>query len=258
MARFWSIVSGVLLGVFIHAGITEAQVLTGSLSGTAKDESGGVLPGALTTLISPALIGGLATVTANDQGQFRFPSLAPGQYRLEVELANFATYREDDIWIDLQSNVERTIVLKLAGIAESVAVDAGAGLDAEQSGLASRFPQPMLTSIPVRRFSMFDFVKAAPGVSPTSPTSGLDNSVSVLGSGGNENLFLLDGTNFTCPCSGGPRPSRTLMSSRRSASMPSEHRLNSATFRAGCSTSSRNRAGTSSRRTSRTTRRYRT
>ena len=125
---------------------------------------------------------------------------------MEVELANFATYREDDIWIDLQSNVERTIVLKLAGIAESVAVDAGADLDAEQSGLASRFPQPMLTSIPVRRFSMFDFVKAAPGVSPTSPSSGLDNSVSVLGSGGNENLFLLDGTNFTCPCSGGAAP----------------------------------------------------
>ena len=188
------------------AGITDGQVLTGNLAGTAKDESGGVLPGALVTLVSPALIGGPATVTSNHQGQFRFPSLAPGQYTLQVQLASFATYREDDIWVDLHSNIERTIVLKLAGIAESVAVDAGAEIDAQQSGLASRFPLPMLTSIPVRRFSMFDFIKAAPGVSPTSPSSGLDNSVSVLGSGGNENLFLLDGTNFTCPCSGGPAP----------------------------------------------------
>lgn len=58
----------------------------------------------------------------------------------------------------------------------------------------------------MRRFSMFDLIKAAPGVSPTSPSSGTDPTVSVLGSGANENLYLLDGTNFTCPCSGGPQP----------------------------------------------------
>jgi hypothetical protein len=27
-------------------------------------------------------------------------------------------------------------------------------------------------------------------------------TVSAFGSGGNENLFLIDGTNFTCPCAG--------------------------------------------------------
>jgi hypothetical protein len=40
-------------------------------------------------------------------------------------------------------------------------------------------------------------------VSPTSPSSGTSNTVSAFGSGVNENAFLLDGTNFTCPCSGG-------------------------------------------------------
>ena len=43
----------------------------------------------------------------------------------------------------------------------------------------------------------------APGVSPTSVGNGTSNTVSALGSGVNENAFLLDGTNFTCPCSGG-------------------------------------------------------
>jgi hypothetical protein len=204
--RCRSIVSGVVLSLLVQAASAQAQGLTGSLAGTVKDETGGVLPGALVTLRSLALIGGTATVTANDQGQFRFPSLAPGQYEVQVDLASFATYREAGIWVDLHANVERTVILQLAGIAESVAVDAGTAVDAEESGLANRFPLPMLEAVPVRRFSMFDFVKAAPGVSPTSPSSGVDNSVSVLGSGGNENLFLLDGTNFTCPCSGGPAP----------------------------------------------------
>jgi hypothetical protein len=59
-----------------------------------------------------------------------------------------------------------------------------------------------LTNIPTRRFSMFDFIRAAPGVSPTSPASSTVDTVSALGSGGNEHLFLIDGTNFTCPCAG--------------------------------------------------------
>lgn len=42
-------------------------------------------------------------------------------------------------------------------------------------------------------------------MSATSPGSASTNSVSVFGSGTNENTFLIDGTNFTCPCSGEAR-----------------------------------------------------
>ena len=40
------------------------------------------------------------------------------------------------------------------------------------------------------------------GVSPTSPSSGSGSTISSLGSGTNENQFLIDGTNGTCPCNG--------------------------------------------------------
>ena len=49
---------------------------------------------------------------------------------------------------------------------------------------------------------MFDWIRAAPGISPTSPSSGTVTTVSAFGSGTNENQFLIDGTNFTCPCNG--------------------------------------------------------
>ena len=182
------------------------QVLTGSLAGTVKDESGGVLVAASVRVSSPALIGQAASTMTNEKGQFRFAALPPGVYSLEVQLPNFTTYREDDIAVDVQGHVARTVVLTLTPVIETVTVAAGSPLDQERSGIASRFGPQELASIPVRRFSMFDFIKAAPGVSPTSPSSGTDNSVSVLGSGANENLYLLDGTNFTCPCSGGPQP----------------------------------------------------
>lgn len=60
-------------------------------------------------------------------------------------------------------------------------------------------------AIPVRRFSMVDFIRAAPGASPSSPGSVSTNSLSAFGSGTNENMFLIDGTNFTCPRSGEAR-----------------------------------------------------
>ena len=196
----------VALLLMFRASLSSAQVLTGTLIGTVMDESEGVLPGATVRISSPAIIGGQSSSVTNDRGQFRFVSLTAGDYTLDVELADFAVYREDHIAIDVQGVVERTVILKVGAIAESISVQAGTTIDHQRSGLATRFGQEALTAIPVRRFSMFDLMRSTPGVSPTSPTSGADPSVSVFGSSVNENLYLLDGTNFTCPCSGGPQP----------------------------------------------------
>jgi hypothetical protein len=196
----------IVVSVMFVARLSQAQVLTGVLSGTVKDESGGIVPGASVRLASPALIGATASTVTNEQGQFRFVSLPAGEYGLAVELANFGTYHEDGLPIDVQSSVERTVILKVGGLAESISVQAGSIVDQQRTGFASRFGQEALAAIPVRRFSMFDLIRAAPGVSPTSASSGADPSVSVFGSSVNENLYLLDGTNFTCPCSGGPQP----------------------------------------------------
>jgi hypothetical protein len=184
--------------VVLAAGLVGAQVLTGSLFGTVRDESGGVLAGGAVRLRSPALIGGPATTTTDERGQFRLPDLAPGEYTLEIERAQFATYREDGIRIGVGGALERNVVLRVAGVAESISVEGkGSAVDTRRSGLSSRYGPEQLATIPVRRYSMFDFIKAAPGVSPTSPSSGTNNNVSVFGGSANENLYLLDGTNFT-------------------------------------------------------------
>jgi hypothetical protein len=193
--------------VLLCASLAEPQALTGSLFGTVRDETRALLPGASVSVSSPALIGGRATAVTDEKGQFRFLSLPPGEYTLEIALTHFASYREDAIPIRVGGSIERIVSLQLAVAgADVVVIGDGSAVEARRSGLANRYGEEQLKSIPVRRYSMFDFIKAAPGVSPASPSSGTDNSVSVFGSGGNENLFLLDGTNFTCPCSGGAAP----------------------------------------------------
>ena len=186
--------------------VAAAQGLTGALIGTVKDAQGGVLPGAVVRVSSPALIGGPATSITNERGQMRFPSLAPGDYALDIELRGFGPYHEGDIRIGAGATIERTVVLNVEGVKESVVVEgAGSRIEARGSGFETRFGPEDIRAIPVRRFSMFDFIRAAPGVSPTSPGSMSTNSVSAFGSGTNENAFLIDGTNFTCPCSGEAR-----------------------------------------------------
>ncbi len=180
------------------------QELAATLIGTVEDEQHAAVAGALVRVSSPALIGGPVAREVDARGQVRFTALPPGTYLMEVEKAGFTPYRENSIVLGVGTTLERTVVLNVAGIRESVVVEgAGSRVEARGSGLETRFGQDYIRQIPGRRFSMFDFIKVAPGVSPTSPSSGTSNSVSVLGSGANENAFLLDGTNFTCPCSGG-------------------------------------------------------
>jgi hypothetical protein len=180
-----------------------AQALTGALIGTVKDQHGLAVAGAVVQIRSHALIGGAATARTDERGQLRFALLPPGSYALQIEVHGFAPYREENIRIGGGATLERAIVLALAGVAESVAVGgAGSRLDARDPGFGTRFGFENLTSVPTRRASMFDPIRSAPGISPTSPSSGAVTTVSAFGSGTNENQFLIDGTNTTCPCNG--------------------------------------------------------
>lgn len=182
-----------------------AQSLTGALVGIVQDAQGRVLQGAVVRLTSqgPA---GVQTQATNEKGQLRFPALLPDQYVLDVEAPGFTPYHEKNIRVGVGATVERTVVLHVAGVRESVVVGgSGSQVEAKNSGFETRFEFEELKSTPTRRFSMFDLLRIAPGVSPTSPGTVSNNSLSVFGSGTNENAFLIDGTNFTCPCSGEAR-----------------------------------------------------
>ena len=199
---------GPLLGLVVSGaailipGVALAQGLTGALIGTVKDADGGVLPGATVRVSSPALIGGPRTLTTNENGQLRFPTLPPGLYVLDIELAGFASSHEADIPIGAGATIERTVPLRVAGVVDSVVVEGtGSRIDARNSGFGTRVGPEDLTAIPVRRLSVYDWVKTAPGISPTSP-AGASMLVSAFGSGVDQNQFFIDGMNVSAPTNG--------------------------------------------------------
>ena len=196
------------LAVAFFAGIlflpleSNAQGLTGALVGTVQDANGGVIPGALVRVISPSLIGGARQTLSSDRGQWRIQILPPGAYVVTVESApRFTVFRQGAVRLGAGETVELTVILQVAGVTESVTVQA-AETNSRTSGMESRFDQDFIRFMPTRRYSMFSLINNTPGVSPTSPASGAINTVSVFGSAVNENAFLIDGTNFTCPCQG--------------------------------------------------------
>jgi len=182
---------------------TTAQSLTGTLVGTVKDADGGVLLGATIRLASSALMAGEERTLSDDKGGWRFALLPPGRYALTVELApGFAASKWQDVQVGAGETLHIPVLLAVAGVTESVTVAGNTGINSRSTGLETRLGPDYIRTVPTRRFSMFDLIRSAPGVSPSSPTSGTVNGVSMFGSGVNENAFLIDGTNFTCPCQG--------------------------------------------------------
>src|SRR4051812_8945541 len=110
------------------------QGLTGTLMGTVKDGTGGVIAAATIRLASSALIGGERRTTSSDRGQWRFPALPPGTYELTVEaVPRFGAHREAAISVGGGETVERIVVLAVAGIAESLTVRTNSDLNPRTS-----------------------------------------------------------------------------------------------------------------------------
>jgi len=193
----------VLTATFLACGSLAAQELTGSLIGKVVDPQGEPVQGAVVRVSSPARIGPPASRSTDEKGQLRFAALPAGTYSLQVVAPGMKDFHETGIRISAGATVPRTIQLALAGVAEAIVVEGlGSRIEARDAGFGTRIGNEDIRSIPTRRSSMFDFIRLAPGISPTSPSSGTATTVSAFGSGTNENQFLIDGTNTTCPCNG--------------------------------------------------------
>src|SRR5262249_57768394 len=88
--------------LFFFSALLPAQTLTGSISGTVRDEQGGVLPGASVTLLGKT---GAISTTTDKSGAYRFPALNPGRYEMTVTLAGFQSWREPELVVSLGSRL---------------------------------------------------------------------------------------------------------------------------------------------------------
>ena len=68
----------------VAAPAARAQVAAGNLTGLVRDQAGASIPGATVTVTNVATNLRRVAVTTGD-GVYTVPSLAPGEYRIDVE-----------------------------------------------------------------------------------------------------------------------------------------------------------------------------
>src|SRR5215510_9805595 len=96
-----------------------AQVDTGAISGTVKDESGGVLPGATVTITHEGQGLTLTTVTRGD-GSYIFTPIRTGAYTVEVDFPGFRKGIRRGLTVSIQQEVKVDFTLQAGGVTEEV------------------------------------------------------------------------------------------------------------------------------------------
>jgi Carboxypeptidase regulatory-like domain len=95
----------------------------GSVSGTVKDPSGAVIPGATVTLMNTALGNQLLAVT-DGQGGYAFPNVPVGRYDVTITLEGFKPQRRAGLAVDINSRLQIDATLEIGGQSETVTVTA--------------------------------------------------------------------------------------------------------------------------------------
>jgi hypothetical protein len=116
--------SGIALAAILAilpAGIVRAQVTRGAISGTVRDTSGGVVPGATVNVTHTGT--NIARSAVSDTlGFYRVPALEPGTYSVVVELSGFATVQFKDVPVKPDGEATLNVALKVASVGETLTV----------------------------------------------------------------------------------------------------------------------------------------
>lgn len=189
--------------VLFSVWFARAQEVTARLSGTVKDSAGGVVPDAALTATNSST--GVVTRTTSDaSGDYLFPALAPGTYRLSVEKAGFTTGILSGISLNVDQKASLDVVLQVGQVTQSVNVEAAAPLvDSSSASMGTVVDEQPILDLPLNLRRTGALALVVPGTvdttnrsltSATGNGSGFnDNSYSGSGGRSSANLILIDG-----------------------------------------------------------------
>src|SRR5438105_981976 len=156
-----------LLFFVIAASVARAQTVsttTGAINGTVTDTTHAVLPGVTIALSGPAVMGAPTTVT-DQNGFFRLPSLAPGDYQLTFELSGFGPVTRVGIHVSLGFTATGNAEMSPGSVAETITVSgASPVVDLQSTNVTTHFDTERLASLPGSR-DFWAVVARTPAVS---------------------------------------------------------------------------------------------
>jgi carboxypeptidase family protein/TonB-dependent receptor-like protein len=175
-----------------------AQEQTGSIQGVVKDSSGAVLPGVTVEARSPSAVG-VSTAVSDANGIYRFPALPPGTYEVSASLQSFVPAKVGDAIVTLGKQLTIDLVLKLAGVSESVTVTGESPIiDVKQNAAFATIQRETIERMPKGR-DFATILRQAPGAQSETKAGNCGDGcgVQIDGASGSENRWVIDGMDTT-------------------------------------------------------------
>ncbi len=184
-----------LLLTALH-GMVFAQGVTGTIAGNVADSSGGRLAEALVRVVNE-LTDEKREKTTDATGDYLFPNLPTGRYRIEVELMGFRKFTQQGIQLNVNQNARVDIKLELGALSQEIRVTGGAPLvDTREVQLGGVIETRRVNDLPLNGRNVYQLVTTLPGVANARLATGPDdtgNYFNVNGSRSRQSTFFLDG-----------------------------------------------------------------
>lgn len=173
-----------------------AQSTSATLLGKTSDPSGAVLSDATITATN-TLTGEKRSSKTNELGEYIFPGLPVGKYRIEAEASGFRRSVRSDVELTVNQNGRVDFVLEVGAVEQSVEVSAGATqVNTQNAQLGDLVDTKRVAELPLNGRNVYDLITLMPGVarSTTRVVQSRDNNqFSINGGRPTTNNFLLDG-----------------------------------------------------------------
>src|SRR5215470_6288931 len=170
---------------------------TGTITGTVADQSGAAVPGATVTLKNTDT-GISRTTLTSENGKYEALSLPAGTYEISASLTGFRMVVRTGINLKVGQNAVVDFALQVGEVSQSLTVTGDiAQIETTTATVANVVDEKKVTDLPLNGRDLTQLSFLQPGVikSPAGAGafSGLGDKLSVAGSRGNQNIYLLDG-----------------------------------------------------------------
>src|SRR2546425_187039 len=155
----------VVLGVFLLAGVTQAQTITGSITGTVVDSSGAIVAGSKVTVTNEAT-GAERALTTTENGVFIFTNLVPTTYSVKIEMPGFRPVTRTGLTLTAGDRLALgSIQLEVGQTSEAITVTSeAAALNTESADVTATLGTSQINDLVIKGRDFMNRVKRLPGV----------------------------------------------------------------------------------------------
>lgn len=185
--------SKLILTTIFTAAALFAQFDTAVVLGTIRDSSGASIPGAKVTLSNLAT--GIDAVASTDEsGNYLFPNVRIGQYRVAAEAPGFSTARAEAFAVQVSARQRVDLVLQVGAVSETVDVTGAVRLvETDSSERGQVIQRTQIVELPLNGRAYSDLALLSAGVRRST----LAVAVDTQGGGSREGSFNVNGLRST-------------------------------------------------------------